>query len=63
MALNISEKVESRFPTRCVKTKTGIISYRESGISNDRVIILLHGIGSASGSWFGQLDDFSAKSL
>ena len=61
MTLNISDKVESRFPTRCVKTKTGIISYRESGISNDRVIILLHGIGSASGSWLGQLDDFSAK--
>ena len=61
MTLNIGEKAESRFPTRCVETKTGIISYRESGSSNERVILLLHGIGSASGSWLGQLDNLSAE--
>jgi len=60
MTLKLIEKVERRFPIRRVETRTGIISYRESGTSNDRVIVLLHGIGSASGSWLGQLDKLSS---
>lgn len=60
MTSNLSGEVDHRFPIRQVQTKTGAISYRESGNPNDKVIILLHGIGSGSGSWFGQLDKLSA---
>jgi len=60
MAMNLNERVDRNFPIRCVQTKTGTISYRESGNSNDKAIVLLHGIGSGSGSWLGQLDDLSA---
>ena len=59
--MNLSEKVDRRFPTRQVHTKIGAISYRESGNSNNKVILLLHGIGSGSGSWVGQLDELSTN--
>ena len=61
MIMDMSEKVDRSYPICRVKTRTGTISYRESGSSNDKVIVLLHGIGSGSGSWFGQLADLSSN--
>jgi len=55
----LSNSIDQKFPINELETKTGIVSYRESGIQNSAIIILLHGIGSSSGSWIAQLDHFS----
>jgi pimeloyl-ACP methyl ester carboxylesterase len=57
--LILGRMIDQKFPIRQLETKTGIVSYRESGVHNQDVLILLHGIGSSSGSWVAQLDYFS----
>jgi pimeloyl-ACP methyl ester carboxylesterase len=49
--------VDSRFPLQTVEAYDRIFSYRESG--NGPAMVLLHGIGSGSGSWLSQLEGLS----
>jgi pimeloyl-ACP methyl ester carboxylesterase len=42
-----------QFPARSVATPDGVITYRST--QGSRPLVLLHGIGSASGSWLRQL--------
>lgn len=44
-----------------VATRLGRVSYRQAG-QGDQVHVLLHGIGSASGSWQAQLDAVQGRS-
>jgi pimeloyl-ACP methyl ester carboxylesterase len=53
--------VDETFPLRQIDVGEGVISFREHGSVDDPVIVLLHGIGSASGSWAYQLRDFSDR--
>jgi len=46
-------------PPRQVDAGAGVLSYREAG--QGPVLLLLHGIGSASASWLHQLDALSAR--
>ena len=46
-----------RHPPRRVETAVGAFSIREAG--NGPVVVLLHGIGSGSGSWVHQIDRLS----
>lgn len=46
-----------RHPPRHVETAAGAFSIREAG--NGPVVVLLHGIGSGSGSWVHQIDRLS----
>ena len=50
--------VDSRFPTRTIEADGRTFSYRESG--SGPAMVLLHGIGSGSGSWFSQLKELSS---
>ena len=59
MILRPNEIIDSQYPLRQLDIKSGLITYRESGIENKVVVVLLHGIGSASGSWYGQLKNLS----
>lgn len=47
----------ARYPQRSVDTSLGTISIREAGTGP--ALVLLHGIGSGSGSWIPQLDHLS----
>ena len=51
-----------RYPVRAITGKGLTFTYRESGTaSGDRpVILLLHGIGSGSGSWVRQIDELNS---
>ena len=51
------EALMRRYPARAVETDTGILSFRSTGAGPD--IVLLHGIGSGSGSWVYQLATLS----
>ena len=55
----INNWVDEKFPLHHIKVKSRTFSYRTSGIAEGPVIVLLHGIGSASGSWAYQLENFS----
>ena len=55
----INNWVDEKFPLNRIKVKSRTFSYRTSGIAEGPVIVLLHGIGSASGSWAYQLENFS----
>jgi pimeloyl-ACP methyl ester carboxylesterase len=47
------EALLAPFPVRTVCGRHGVFSFREYGAG--RVLVLLHGIGSGSGSWVHQL--------
>lgn len=51
--------VDTLFPLQTVETKGRVFSYRESG--KGPVLVLLHGIGSGSGSWIHQLEGLSSN--
>jgi pimeloyl-ACP methyl ester carboxylesterase len=53
------ERLLARHPARAIAAGAGTISYREAG--HGAALVLLHGIGSASGSWLHQLDALSAR--
>jgi len=59
MISRINETLDSKYPLNQLNIGSGHISYRESGRLNKDVLVLLHGIGSASGSWFRQLEELS----
>ena len=59
MILNLQKAIDRQYPLRRVETKSGLITYREGGNLNKITVVLLHGIGSASGSWYGQLKRLS----
>jgi len=61
MILQLNETVDRKYPLCEVDIKSGLISYRESGSINKEVLVFLHGIGSASGSWFEQLENLSSN--
>jgi pimeloyl-ACP methyl ester carboxylesterase len=42
-------------PVQCIATPLGQVAYRSAGQVGQPVWVLLHGIGSASGSWLAQL--------
>jgi pimeloyl-ACP methyl ester carboxylesterase len=50
--------VDSRFPLQTIEAHGRTFSYRESG--SGPAMVVLHGIGSGSGSWFSQLDELSS---
>ncbi len=50
--------VESRFPLQTIEAGDRRFSYRESG--SGPAMVVLHGIGSGSGSWYGQLEGLSS---
>ncbi len=54
-------KVDEKFPLRQLALGYRVISYREHGPADGPVIALLHGIGSASGSWAHQFADLSDR--
>jgi pimeloyl-ACP methyl ester carboxylesterase len=49
--------VDSRFPLQTVEAHGRLFSYRENG--DGPAMVLLHGIGSGSGSWLSQLEGLS----
>ena len=51
--------VDHQFPLQTVEAHGRRFSYRESG--HGPAIVLLHGIGSGSGSWLSQLDGLSGE--
>lgn len=51
--LSIEQRVDADFPVREIEADGRVFSYRASG--GGPVLVLLHGIGSGSGSWFHQL--------
>jgi pimeloyl-ACP methyl ester carboxylesterase len=59
-AVNLSvEALIARHPLRSVNAGAGRIAYREAGAGT--ALVLLHGIGSGSGSWVHQLDALSTR--
>jgi pimeloyl-ACP methyl ester carboxylesterase len=57
-ALHLAETLVGRYPACTVHTRRGVVTYREAGAGS--AVILLHGIGSQSGSWVFQLDGLAA---
>ena len=55
------KQVEEDFPLQWLELGDRIFSYREKGPKDGRVMVLLHGIGSASGSWAHQLKNLSDR--
>jgi len=51
--------IEDTFPQHLVETAAGTLAYRAAGGEGKPVMLLLHGIGSGSGSWVHQLKAFS----
>lgn len=49
------------YPARLVDTPAGLLACRIAGIGRSPTIVLLHGIGSGSGSWVGQLRGLSDR--
>ena len=58
--MSLSEQIKA-FPLQVAQTSGGPIAYRRAGSPGSAVWVLLHGIGSASGSWLAQLQ--AAQSL
>ncbi|NBX54991.1 MAG: alpha/beta fold hydrolase [Betaproteobacteria bacterium] len=52
--MTLSEQIKA-FPLQLAHTDGGSIAYRRVGSAGQAVWVLLHGIGSASGSWLAQL--------
>ena len=48
-------------PARQLDTPAGSLACRIAGTEQAPTIVLLHGIGSGSGSWLGQLQDLSGR--
>ena len=55
----IQNMIEESFPLKIMRENDSVFSYRESGSILSPTICLLHGIGSASGSWIYQLQGLS----
>ncbi|SAK92181.1 alpha/beta fold family hydrolase [Caballeronia hypogeia] len=52
----------ARFPDMKIDTAHGITGYREAGVSQRTLpVVLLHGIGSGAASWVRQLEALDAK--
>ena len=49
------------YPARLVDTPAGSLACRMAGTGRSPTIVLLHGIGSGSGSWVGQLRDLGDR--
>ena len=58
--MSLSERIQD-FPLQRISTPLGQVAYRSAGTEGQPLWILLHGIGSASGSWLAQLQ--SAQGL
>ena len=56
---SLETEIEQTFPLRLFNLKSRTFSYREKG--EGHAIILLHGIGSGSGSWIDQLKHLASK--
>jgi pimeloyl-ACP methyl ester carboxylesterase len=55
--MSLSERILD-FPLQCISTPLGQVAYRSAGSAGSvgqPIWVLLHGIGSASGSWLAQL--------
>jgi len=52
--MSLSERIQD-FPLQSASTPLGQVAYRSAGREGQPVWVLLHGIGSASGSWLAQL--------
>lgn len=52
--MSLSERIQD-FPLQSASTPLGQVAYRSAGRVGQPVWVLLHGIGSASGSWLAQL--------
>jgi len=55
----IQNMIEESFPLKIMRENDSVFSYREAGSILRPTICLLHGIGSASGSWIYQLQGLS----
>lgn len=55
----LGERVDAQYPRQVVKDGARQFSYREAGAGP--VIMLFHGIGSGSGSWFHQFNALSDR--
>ena len=53
--------VDDAYPSRCMDVDGRIQAYREAGDSAAPLMILLHGIGSGSGSWGYLMDHFKDR--
>lgn len=53
--------IDEKHPQHVIETAAGTLAYRAAGDPASPVMVLLHGIGSGSGSWVHQLDDFSRE--
>jgi pimeloyl-ACP methyl ester carboxylesterase len=51
--------IDNTIPQHVVEIAAGTLAYRTAGDVNNPVMLLLHGIGSGSGSWVHQLKAFS----
>ncbi len=52
--MSLSERIQD-FPLQRISTPLGQVAYRSAGTEGQPLWVLLHGIGSASGSWLAQL--------
>ena len=52
--MSLSERIQD-FPLQRISTPLGQVAYRSAGGEGQPLWVLLHGIGSASGSWLAQL--------
>ncbi len=57
-SMTLAQQLASSFPLQQVVTPGGVVSYRRAGAGP--AMVLLHGIGSASGSWLSQLQGLKA---
>jgi pimeloyl-ACP methyl ester carboxylesterase len=56
-----TDALMARYPARAVETSAGVITLREAG--EGEPCVLLHGVGSSSGSWIPFLDTFRGYRL
>ena len=55
--------VDNKFPVKQIQLANQVISYREAGSENNDnpVMVVLHGIGSGSGSWIHTMSHFEGQ--
>lgn len=58
MAMTDLQALSQRFAPQAVDTAGGRIGFRRAGAGRGQPLVLLHGIGSGSGSWVRQLEAF-----